>query len=462
MDLNKIDKILVVGLGIRTGLAVSNFLAEKGFSVYASDIKTKEEIQDVIKDLDYRVTVIAGEQGAAILDLGFDLIVLSPGVPRSIPLIKAAQERGIPVIAEIELAYQYLRGGIIAITGTDGKSTTTSLVGHVLNELGVKTFIGGNIGIPLISFVEETDDDSVIVLELSSFQLESIDQFRPDISAILNVTPDHLDRYNGMDDYFRAKLRINMNQMEEDCCIYNIDDEIIVNGLDGIKSRKKGFSLIDTKADAFFENGFLYACINNQKERVIETEKMQILGIHNAANALAALLMILDIMKKNNIEPDMQRIEKAFYTFIGLPHRMERIGMFQGLSFVNDSKATTIGAVEMALKSIHDKCILILGGKPKGDDYTRLIYNMKGRVRHIVLIGETSTEFKSIFKDFPSSISESLDDAIIEAIKHGIKGDVVLLSPGCASFDMFESYEDRGDKFKLSFERLKRGELSWT
>ena len=461
MDLKGKKNILVVGLGKRTGLAASNFLARLEHKVTVSDIKKADELKSIIKDLDRRVAVIAGDQSPRILDGGFDLIVLSPGVPQNIELIKEAGKKNIPVIAEIELAYHFIKGRIIAITGTDGKSTTTSLAGHILNGIGVPALVGGNIGIPLISLVGETRDDTVSVVELSSFQLETIDKFRPDVAAILNVSPDHLDRYNGMDDYLSAKLRISLNQNADDYYVYRNEDKLLTLKLNQISAKKLRFSLSDSTADAFHDSGFIYIKINDKVERVVDSGRMQIMGIHNIENTMSALLMVQSVMRKMGLKPDFKKIENSCYSFKGLSHRMERLGEFSGRFFINDSKATTVGAVEMALRSLKESGILILGGKTKGDDYSRLTASMKDRVKHLILIGESTAEFKKIFRDFPLTVSGSMDEAVVDAMKASRDGDVIILSPACASFDMFSNFEERGNVFRESVEKLKRGELRW-
>lgn len=456
---NDIHKALVVGLGYRTGLATSNFLAERGSEVIVSDIKTRDQLTDVIERLDRRVDVISGEQGPDLLDDTIDLVVLSPGVPRSIPLIHEAVRRGIPVISEIELAYRYCRGSIIAITGTDGKSTTTALTGHILRELGVDTFVGGNIGIPFISFAENTSDGSVSVLELSSFQLETISTFKPDVSAILNVSSDHLDRYADMDDYFNAKLRICSNQDADDFFIYNKDDAYISRGLHAIQARKRCFSLSD-QADAYYRDRILIRRDGGVRG-LIDPARMSIIGLHNIQNTMAALLMVFSVLERKGIEPDYEGIEEACYSFEGLPHRMEIVGQYRGRVFINDSKATTVAAVEMALKSLDGRIALILGGKTKGDDYSRLRVSM-GNVRSLILIGESSAEFSRIFGEFNPVIASSLEDALRKAMQLSDEGDTVLLSPACASFDMFKSYEERGERFREYVHKLIRGEIVWT
>lgn len=457
MDLSKIKNVLVIGLGKRTGLAASNFLADKGCNVTVSDTKTSEALGPVIQDLDKRVSVIAGDQSPAILARGFDLVVLSPGVPQSIDLVKEARRKNIPVIAEIELAYQFIKGSIIAITGTDGKSTTTSLTGHILNDLGVKAIVGGNIGIPLISLVGSTGDNTVSVVELSSFQLETIDAFRPDAAAILNVTPDHLDRYNGMEDYLAAKLRISLNQDDNDYYVFRNEDRYLPLKLDGIRAKKLRFSLADRSADAFFDDGYIYIKNDDKIERAVETSRLRIMGLHNIENTMAALLLVSSVMRKMEIKFNLKKAVKSCCSFRGLKHRMESIGNFKGRHFINDSKATTVGAVEMALRSLSNTGVLILGGKTKGDDYSRLAPAMKGRIRHLVLIGESSEEFRRLFGDFQHTVAGTMDNAVEAAMSASRKGDVIILSPACASFDMFSNFEERGDAFRASFEKLKRG-----
>ena len=456
-ELSKNSKILVVGLGKRSGLAACNFLSSKGHVVYVSDSKSQDDLKNIVKDLRSDVKVIAGSQDPSILNEWFDMIVLSPGVPKTIPLIKSAYEKNIPVIAEVELAYRYMQGCLVSITGTDGKSTTTSLVGHILSELGIKTFTGGNLGTPFISFAEETDKNSVSVIELSSFQLETIERLRPDVSAILNVTPDHLDRYEGMNDYLKAKLRIAENQTSDDFYIYRKDDEILTKNLAGIKAKKLSFSLKSTDADSYYYDGTIFILDEKgDNVKVIESSMMQIIGTHNIENTMASLLMVVSILRKMNIAIDNKAIAEACYSFIGLPHRMEVVGTFNGRTFINDSKATTVGALEMALKSIPNNSILIMGGRTKGDDYSRLAGPIKEKIKHLVLIGESAKDFKQHFKDVPGEIADSMDDAVRKAVNASTADDVILLSPACASFDMFNSFEDRGQKFKEAVLKLTK------
>lgn len=462
MKIGPENSVLVVGLGYRSGLAAANFLAAKGCRVLVSDVRGRDELADTIARLAAGVEVFAGNQEPSLLDLGVDLVVLSPGVPASIPLVTEARKRGVPVIAEIELAFRFLRGRVVAITGTDGKSTTTSLVGHLLRALGFRALVGGNIGIPLVSLVDESTDDTVSVIELSSFQLETIESFRPHVAAILNIGTDHLDRYESMDEYFRAKLRIAMNQTPDDGFVYNMDDPVLASGIGAVRARRLGFSMTNTGAAAFMEKDTVFIRDAGAVKGILDPSRMRIIGVHNVQNAMAALLMVVVLVRMAGGEPDYPLLAEACYSFEGLAHRMERIGSFEGRQFINDSKATTVGAVEMALKSLRGGVVLILGGRTKGDDYSRLLATVKERVKHLVLIGESTGEFARIFAEVPSSTAVDMDDAVARAMDASGSGDVILLSPACASYDMFRNFEERGESFRESFGRLVSGEISWT
>ena len=294
-----------MGLGFRSGLCAANFLADKGVSVTVSDQKSEAELGDLIAKLAHNVTVEAGNQSPELLDQNFDLVVISPGVPKAIPLIKEAEAQNVPVIAEIELAYAFLKGTIIAITGTDGKSTTTSLTGHILESLNLHTVVGGNIGIPLISLVEETTEETVSVIELSSFQLETVKDFTPHVGAILNLAPDHLDRYNGMEDYFEAKKRIAMNQKSGNAFIYNCDDNAVAGGTTEVAAERFGFSITGkAEAAAWFEDGAVWIREDEESLKVLDVSTLQIPGLHNVENVMASLLMVRAILKEKNIHPN--------------------------------------------------------------------------------------------------------------------------------------------------------------
>jgi len=354
-----------------------------------------------------------------------------------------------------------MKGRVIGITGTDGKSTVTTLTGHLLSGLGVKTLVGGNIGIPLVSLVDETSDDSVAVIELSSFQLETVADFRAHAAAILNITPDHLDRYPGMAEYAAAKMRIAGNQSADDAFVYFKDDAIIQGLLGQVKSRALSFSIHDNRADAFLDGDTICLRRGGGVVPVLEASSMKIIGRHNILNAMASLLLVSSILDRRGGEIDWKRLAGLCSSFTGLPHRMERLGEFEGRTFINDSKATTVGAVEMALEGFRGDAVLILGGRTKGDDYSRLAKKLRGAVRGLVLLGESKVEFSRIFSDFSPVLADTLDEAVAAAMGLSLPGDAILLSPACASFDMFKSFEERGMMFRRSYEKLVRGDLRW-
>lgn len=443
---NKIN-ILVAGLGRRSGLFSANFLARKDYNVTVCDSKNEDQLKDLIASLEDGVKVITGNQDPNILEDNIELIVLSPGVPVKIPLIQEAFRRNIPVISEVELAYFFTKGMWIAITGTDGKSTTTALTNFVFKRLGFNSREGGNIGIPLISLAESSTEDTVTVAELSSFQLETIHDFKADAAAFLNLSPDHLDRYESMDDYLKAKLNIVSNQSSNDFFIYNMDDLKVSNSSTKIVSNKKSFSIKSNKANIYHDNGNIVLNYN-QKRFYFDTSRLKLLGIHNVMNVMTTMLLAEALYEKKNLEFDPEKVYQCCCEFEGLPHRMEKCETIQNRLFINDSKATTVGAVEMAVKSLPSDAVIILGGRGKGDDYSRLNSILKDKVRGIVLIGETSDDFAEIFTSFNIAKSTDMKDAVVKAFSMSQEGDCILLSPACASFDMYSSYEERGDVFK--------------
>ncbi len=458
MDLGKIlhenAKILVAGLGYRTGLMTSNFLAERNFSVHVCDVKTADALSDITANLNKSVKVFSGTQDVSLLENNYDLIVLSPGVPAKIDLISEAKMRGIPVIAEVELAYHFTKGFWIAITGTDGKSTTTAMTGHVLQELYPDSRIGGNIGIPLISLAEKSNDKTVTVAELSSFQLETIENFRADIAVITNIAPDHLDRYESMLDYFDAKMNIIRNQSSDDFFILNEDDEMICAGTENIKAGKLTYSLKNNDSNVFYKDESVYYNDGNNIKELFKKNEMFIPGMHNIQNAMMCFLIMIAFYRKTGQSPEIKKIVKCITSFKGLEHRMEIYKTYRGRRFINDSKATTVGAAEVALKSLDKNSIFILGGRGKGDDYSRLALSMKDNVRGVVLIGETQNEFEKIFSAFNYVKASTMEMAVKNAYKMSSEGDTIILSPATASFDMYNNFEERGKSFKHSVDIL--------
>jgi UDP-N-acetylmuramoylalanine--D-glutamate ligase len=451
-ELEKADaRILVIGLGYRTGLATANFLRARGFAVEVSDTKRAEDLAPIIAQLDPRVIVHGADQSPELLDRGYDLIVLSPGVPASIPLVAEAGRRGIRVIAEVELAWHYTRGGWACITGTDGKSTTTAFTAHLLRELGLAAREGGNIGIPLISLADSSSEETITVAELSSFQLETVADFHADAALITNLQPDHLDRYDGLDSYFSAKMRIARNQTAADYFIYNGDDPELTRRAATVSATVWRFSLRDDTAEAYWNGTHIVLAGLGP---VVKTAHLQVLGSHNIQNCMSALLLARAMCAKRGLQFPACALDAACASFAGLPHRMEPVGVFRGRRFINDSKATTVGAVSVALASVDANTVFILGGRGKGDDYSRLAELMRGKVRGVVLIGETRDEFRPLFAGFALREAASLDEAIGAALELSQEGDTIVLSPACASFDMFRSYEHRGDEFREAVRRV--------
>lgn len=453
-------KILVVGLGYRTGLASANFLAEKGFDVTVCDSKSHEELLPVIQLLNPAVRVSAGNQDPSLLSANFHEIIISPGVPPTIPLIQTAKNIGVPIVSEIELGYRYSKSAIVGITGTDGKSTTTMLTAHCMRAVGFDAHHCGNIGIPYVSIVEKLDKESVAVIELSSFQLEAVHTFKADVSMFINLSLDHMDRYNSMLEYFNAKMNITKNQTGNDYFIVNKDDEYISAHLPRLLPVKKEFSLQEG-ADCYYKNGAIYCTVNDEQRMIAKTNRFKIIGLHNVQNAMAAVLATVLLAKKTGRHIDIKGLEEALYSYEGLPHRIQTVGTYAGRTFINDSKATTVAAVIMAVKSMTGNTILILGGREKGDDYSRLKHYFGTAIKALVLIGETKDTFAEIFSDTPHVKAHSMEDALVKAMKMSAEGDAILLSPACASFDMYKNYEERGSHFTEIVGRLSRGEMQW-
>ena len=442
MELNK-KRVLVVGLG-RSGVAAAFFLQQRGARVTVSDTKTEAELQKEIPVLlDRGISLEAGRHG----DRTFrdqDLIVISPGVPSNQPQLQQARALGIPVIGEVELACRFLQGKVIAITGSNGKTTTTTLVGEILRQSGKKTLVGGNIGTPVISLAGESSPDTSVVLEISSFQLETIERFRPWIAAILNITPDHLDRHGTFQAYVDAKMRIFENQQPGDFAVLNADDATLAASSSRIKSNLHWFSRRQAvEKGAFVRDGQIVFRGNGQKTAVLPVSDIQLKGAHNLENVLAASCISL------LAGTDPQQVRKAVAEFQGVEHRLELVAAIDGVAFYNDSKATNVDATIKAVESFPGNIHLILGGKDKGSDYTVLNPLLRQRVKAAYLIGAASEKIRSHIQGATQIVnSGTLDRAVRQAFDAAVPGDVVLLAPACASFDQFENYEQRGRVFK--------------
>lgn len=435
-------RVLAVGLA-RTGVATALFCAKHNAIVTATDLRPEGELGDGPAKL--REAGVALELGGhqEKTYLAQDLIIASPGVPADDPLLVKARAKKITVWSEIELAYRFLEGELIGITGSNGKTTTTTLVHHVLKTAGRKAILAGNVGTPLISCVEEMHADTVSVVELSSFQLELIDKFRPDIGVFLNLTPDHLDRHKSMEAYAAAKARIFEKQTEMDAAVLNADDPPTVV-LAPKKPQVFWFSRKKRVEQGACVRGEDIVIVHHGKEEVImKTGEIPIPGAHNLENVLAA------VMAARLAEVDGATIGKAVRSFEGVEHRLEFVAEIGGVKYYNDSKATNVDATLKALDSFPGRILVILGGKDKGSDYTVLQKPLREKAILALLIGAASDKIeKQITGSVAIERAGTLERAVEIASNAAQAGDVVLLAPACASFDQFENFEYRGRVFK--------------
>ena len=442
MDL-KNKRVLVVGLG-RSGAAAAFFLQEHGSKVTVSDTRSEAQLQhEVAQLLDRGISIEAGRHGERTFR-DQDLIVVSPGVPPDQPQLQHARTLGIPVIGEVELAFRFLQGKVLAITGSNGKTTTTTLVGEILSKAGKKTLVGGNIGTPVISLAGKSSAESLVVLEVSSFQLETIEQFRPWIAAILNITPDHLDRHHTFEAYVAAKARIFENQASGDFGVLNADDAACVALEKKVKGSLYWFSRKQPVEQGAFLKGEQIIFRQNGKEKpVLSRGDITLKGLHNLENVLAAVTMTM------LAGCDPQQVRQAVSEFHAVEHRLELVNAVNGVTFYNDSKATNVDATIKALESFPGNIHIILGGKDKGSDYTVLVPLLRERVKAAYLIGAAAEKIRSQIQGSTTLVSAgTLERAVHQAFEVAKPGDIVLLAPACASFDQFENYEQRGRIFK--------------
>ncbi len=447
MDLSN-KRVLVVGLG-KSGVASALFLKEKGAKVTVSDAKPQDQLKEEIPLLlDQGIAVETGGHGERTFR-GQDLIVVSPGVPVDAPLLVQARALGEPVIGEIELAARYLPGPIVAITGSNGKTTTTTLAGNIV-ATAHPTLVGGNIGTPAISLAGQATPETVVVLEISSFQLETIDTFRPKVAVILNITPDHLDRHRTFDIYVKAKARIFENQREDDFAVLNADDPACVTLGKGLKpplywfSRKK-----ELQQGAYVGGGKIFFRNSGRADEIMPLSEIPLKGAHNIENVLAAVAVGM-LMQ---CEPE--RIRQSVRTFKAVEHRIEYVATVNGVEYYNDSKATNVDATIKALESFPANIHLILGGKDKGSDYSVLSTLLRERVKRVYTIGAAAQKIESQIQGATEIASaETLDSAVKLAAAAAQPGDVVLLAPACASFDQFQNYQQRGRVFKEAVRAL--------
>jgi UDP-N-acetylmuramoylalanine--D-glutamate ligase len=438
-------KVLVVGLG-KSGLAAALFLRRRGAQVTVSDIRSAEALaNDIPSLLEEGINVEAGGHGLLTFRRQ-DLIVVSPGVPLDTPELTQVRSFGLPVIGELELAARFLKGKTLAITGSNGKTTTTSLVGEILKAAGLPTLVGGNIGVPVVALIDESTDETWSVLEVSSFQLETTEVFRSAIAVILNITPDHLDRHGTFENYALAKERIFAAQKPEDFLVLNADNARAAAAAARSTATVYRFSLESpVRQGAWVEGGqVMYrSSIDVPAETILPLAGIPLKGQHNVENVLAA------VCASRLAGASPQIIRHAVETFRAVEHRLEYVATINGVEFYNDSKATNVDATAKAVAAFPGGIHLILGGKDKNSDYTELAHLLRSRVRAVYTIGAAAAKIESQLRGVVAIHScETLERAVTTAAAAAHPGEVVLLAPACSSFDQFESYEHRGRIFK--------------
>jgi UDP-N-acetylmuramoylalanine--D-glutamate ligase len=447
-------------------MAVARFAATRGAEVIANDARPEEELASEVTEL--RQAGISVAAGAHHEDLfaSADLIVLSPGVPPDISPIQAARRSGKRLVGEAEFASWFLRGRIIGITGSNGKTTTTSLIAALMSAAGQAVLVGGNIGTPLTSLAEQSTDSSWTVAELSSFQLENIESLRVNIAVVTNITPDHLDRHPSFEDYCAAKQNIFLNQAATDWAVLNGDDPVVVDMAERDPARfgaGKGPSLSQRvyfsstgspaggSASIYLKGGAITGCFGSAgrdgEMKIIDVAEIPLVGLHNVENVMAAVGATVCALGPASVE--LEALRSAIRQFKGVEHRIEFVAEISGIKFYNDSKATNVDSTAKALEAFPGNIVLILGGKDKGSDYARLAPLIAERVKLLVLIGAAADKIAAQLRGVaPMVRAGSMADALAKSAEAGVPGDIVLLAPACASFDMFSNYEHRGRVFK--------------
>jgi UDP-N-acetylmuramoylalanine--D-glutamate ligase len=444
MDL-KGKRVLVVGLG-KSGLAAALFLRHRGAQVTVSDVRSAEALaRDIPALLEEGIMVEAGGHGLLTFRRQ-DLIVVSPGVPLNTPELAQVKSFGLPVIGELELAARFIKGRTLAITGSNGKTTTTALLGEILKAAGMPTLVGGNIGVPVVSLIDQSTDDTWSVLEVSSFQLESTVEFHPAIAMILNITPDHLDRHGNFENYALAKERIFAAQNKHDSVVLNADNERAAEAASRSTAKVYWFSVEHPVTQgAWLEDGLLVyrPAQDAPTETVMPLSGIPLKGTHNVENALAA------VCAARLAGAPADAIRKAIEKFQAVEHRLEFVATVNGVDFYNDSKATNVDATAKAVAAFESGIHLILGGKDKGSDYLQLAALLRSRVRAVYTIGSAAAKIESQLRGVVSIHScQTLENAVSAAASAARPGEVVLLAPACSSYDQFENYEHRGRFFK--------------
>ncbi|WP_462351699.1 UDP-N-acetylmuramoyl-L-alanine--D-glutamate ligase [Capnocytophaga leadbetteri] len=443
-------KRLVILGGGESGVGTAILAKQKGWSVFLSDRGAlKPQYRDILsrQNIDYE----EGSHDEARI-LAADCIMKSPGIPDKADIIKKAREKQIPIISEIEFASQYTQSTIVAITGSNGKTTTTLLTHHIFKQAGLEVGLGGNIGYSFAELVAHSNPP-YYVLEISSFQLDGIEHFTPHIAVLLNITPDHLDRYDyKFENYIASKFRIAMNQTANDYFIYDADDPVINDWLTThpLKPKCIGFSIEKELSEgAFLKDNKIHIMLENQTT-VIDVEEISLKGKHNIKNTMAAAVAARLVNIRN------ASLRESLKGFQGAAHRLEEVKVVEGVTYINDSKATNVNSVYFALDTIKTPIVWIVGGQDKGNDYNSLLPYVHQKVKAIVCLGVDNTPILQSFYNVIDNMVEtrSMEEAVKMAQRFATAGDTVLLSPACASFDLFKSYEDRGDQFKAAVAKL--------
>ena len=448
-------KFLVVGTGI-SGIAATELLVKKNLEVLLYDGNEALEEQEIREKspLLKNVEIVLGELPEEKMK-DCQIAVLSPGVPTDIPAVIQMREAGLQIWGEIELAYHFEKGKVLAITGTNGKTTTTALLGEIMKNYCEKVQVVGNIGIPYTSVVTDTDESSVTVAEISSFQLETVHEFCPEVSAILNITPDHLNRHHTMENYILAKECITKNQGKDQVCVLNYEDEVLRKFAEETKAKVLFFSSQRTLSDGIYLDGeeIIWSC-DDTRTLVCNVKELKLIGRHNYENVMAATAMAL------SFGVPMEKIKEVLVRFVAVAHRIEYVVTKRGVRFYNDSKGTNPDAAIQAIRAMEWPTLLIGGGYDKNSEYDEWIEAFDGKVKKLVLLGATREKIAetAIRKGYPKDdivFVESLQEAVEVCYQNAENGDAVLLSPACASWGMFKNYEQRGDMFKEMARALK-------
>ncbi|MDD3220027.1 MAG: UDP-N-acetylmuramoyl-L-alanine--D-glutamate ligase [Lachnospiraceae bacterium] len=443
-------RVLVFGSGI-SGIAAAKLLCKVQAVPVIYDGNTKADKAGIIEKTGQDIQVILGELAKEEIEQ-IDLVVMSPGVPTDIPLVDTFRECQIPVWGEIELAYEMSKGSVLAITGTNGKTTTTALLGQIMQDYCKEVYVVGNIGTPYTSIAMDTTGEAVTVAEISSFQLETIEEFHPKVSAILNITPDHLNRHHTMEEYIRVKELITKNQTSEDLCVLNYEDEVLREFASTLKTKVLFFSSVHIlERGIYYQDGTIWLQTPQEKIMVVNVDDLKLLGMHNYENVMAAVAMAY------GAGVPMDSIRKTVCAFTSVEHRIEYVTEKNGVTYYNDSKGTNPDAAIKGIQAMNRPTYLIGGGYDKDSDYTEWIQAFDGKVKCLVLIGQTREKIEKTAHDcgfMDTLLADNLEEAVKICADKAKAGEAVLLSPACASWGQFENYEIRGKMFKEYVQNL--------